>query len=394
MNIMSQGNPLEPISRQEFSERRRTLANRAVAAGLSGVIAFGRQGTASTRAGYVIYLSDYYTPFFDGLEDCAPHWAALGHAAVVVSASGQALLVTDMDCYYFDAERPLRTGIDVVHDTNVMRGIAKAAQTLGMASGNVGLVGHEILSVKRFALLCSLMPEANLIWKDELLDDDMTIKTDAELRILRYANKIVEDIASQALAKAAPGVTEHELVDFARRSIAQAGGELLWMRPNRLVPFKDGDIYYMSIVAWFHGYFVDVARNCLIGRADPERRAFLSYLNDFILGQAEHLRPGVTAEEAAAFGYGYFTSLKSNLSRAQIEAGAVCPFPAFGHGIGLTFGKPYIREGDTTILRPGMVIAIEANYKVPDVGVAEAEVTVEIGERGPRLLSGLSFTGA
>ena len=49
----------------------------------------------------------------------------------------------------------------------------------------------------------------------------------------------------------------------------------------------------------------------------------------------------------------------------------LCPFPAFGHGIGLTFGKPYIREGDTTILRPGMVIAIEANY-------------------GPRLLSGLA----
>jgi Xaa-Pro aminopeptidase len=67
----------------------------------------------------------------------------------------------------------------------------------------------------------------------------------------------------------------------------------------------------------------------------------------------------------------------------------LCPFPAFGHGIGLTFGKPYICEGDETVLRPGMVIAIEANYEVPNAGVAEAEITVEIGDDGPHLLSGL-----
>src|ERR1700728_1085348 len=394
MNIMSKGNLFEPIAREEFDARRKALGERAAAAGLSGAIAFGRQGTASTRAGYVLYLSDYYTPFFDGLEDCLPHWAALGHAAVVVAASGDALLVTDMDCYYFDGRRPQEAGIEVVHDTNVMRGIAKAAQMLGIANGGIGLIGREILSVGRFELLRSLLPEVALVWRDGLLDDDMMIKSDAELRILRYANKVVEDIASQALAKAVPGATEHELADFVRRSVAQAGGELLWMRPNRLLPLADGDIYYMSIVAWFRGYFVDVARNCVVGRAQPEKRALVSYLNEFILAQAEQLRPGTTAEQAAAFGYGYFAGPKANLTRAQIERGALCPFPAFGHGIGLTFGRPYIREGDSTMLRPGMVIAIEANYALPHVGVAEAEVTVEIGPSEPHLLSGLGSPGA
>lgn len=389
MNIVSRGALLEPISAAEFGARRKRLAARAAAAGLAGAVAFGRQGTASTRAGYVIYLSDYYTPFFDGLEDCAPHWAGLGHAAVVVSASAQALLVTDMNHYYFDAARPQRAGIEVVHDTNVIGGIAKAARTLGVADGKIGLIGEEILSAKRHALLRALLPESNLLWMDELLDEDMMIKSAAELRILRHANKVVEDIAGQALERARPGVTEHELADFVRRAIAQAGGELFWMRPNRLIPLKAGDIYYMSIVAWFHGYFVDVARNCVVGAASPERRRLIGYLNDFILAQAGELKPGVTAAEAAAFGYRYFLGPRSHLTRAQIEAGAVCPFPAFGHGIGLTFGRPYIREGDATVLRPGMVIAIEANYQLPDVGVAEAEVTVEVGQERPQLLSGL-----
>jgi Xaa-Pro dipeptidase len=380
---------LVPIAPNEFHLRRQALAKRAAESGLTGAVAFGRQGTASTRAGYVIYLSDYYTPFFDGLEDFAPHWAGLGHAAVVVSASGDALLVTDMNHYYFDSECPLRAGINVVHDTNVMRGVAKAAQILGIAKGKVGLIGEEILSAKRYALLQSLMPNLTLVWNDALLDDAMMIKSDAELHILRHANKVVESIAARALAKATPGVTEHELADFVRRSIAEADGELLWMRPNRLKPLADGDIYYMSIVAWFHGYFVDVARNCVVGTASAEKRELVNYLNDYILAQAGYLKPGVTAEEAAAFGYRYFINPKTKLTRTQIEEGVLCPFPAFGHGIGLTFGKPYIREGDKTVLRAGMVIAIEANYELPNVGVAEAEVTVEIGDNGPRLLSGL-----
>ena len=386
---MGTNNPIAQITSAEFEARRQSLARRCSEAGFAGAVAFARQGTASTRTGYVIYLSNYYTPFFDGLEDCAPHWAGLGHAAVVVAASGDALLVTDMDHYYFPAEGPRQAGIGVVHDTNVMRGIAKAFQTLEITKGKVALIGEEILSVKRFELLKSLNPALALTWDDTLLDDAMMIKSESELRILRHANKIVEEIAEEALARAQPGATEHDLASFVRRNIAEAGGELLWMRPCGLSSLSDGDIYYMSIVAWFHGYFVDVARNCVVGSASAEKISLVNYLNEYILGQAEYLKPGITAEEAAEYGYRYFLNPKSKLTREKIEEGALCPFPAFGHGIGLSFGKPYIRDGDKTVLQPGMVIAIEANYEIPGVGVAEAEVTVEIREEGPKLLSGL-----
>jgi Xaa-Pro aminopeptidase len=386
---LNERSSLTSISTHEFRQRRRALAHRISDAGLAGAIAFGRQGTASTKAGYVLYLSDYYTPFFDGLEDCLPHWSGLGHAAVVVSAAGDAVLVTDMNHYYFDAAGPERSGVEVLHDTNVMRGVSKALEKLGVSKGKVGLIGGEILSVKRFALLRSLNTSLTFEWKDALLDDAMMIKSDAELHILRYGNRVVEAIAGEALAKARPGVTEHDLADFVRRRVAEAGGELFWMRPNRLRPLSDGDIYYMSIVAWFHGYFVDVARNGVVGPASAKRSALVNDLNGYILEQAAALKPGITAEDAAAFGYRYFGQPKFNLSRAKIEEGVLCPFPAFGHGIGLTFGRPYIREGDTTELKPGMVIAIEANYELPHVGVAEAEVTVEITKDGPKLLSGL-----
>ena len=327
MNIINAGTLFQPIARAEFEQRRKTLGERIKKAGLSGAIAFGRQGTASTRAGYVLYLSDYYTPFFDGLEDCEPHWAGLGYAAVVTAPSGELLLITDMNHYYFPGERPKAAGIDVVHDTNVMRGIATAAKKLGINKGNVGLIGQEILSVRRFAQLQSVMPALSLIWNDDLLDLDMMVKSEAELRILRYANKAVEDIATQALRKAKPGVTEHELVDFGRRAIAEAGGELFWMRPIRLNPLKDGDIYYMSIVASFRGYFVDVARNTTVGNTTPEKRQLVSYLNDYILAQADELKPGITAEKAAEFGYSYFAGPKLKPESRQDRGRRVVPVP-------------------------------------------------------------------
>ena len=39
------------------------------------------------------------------------------------------------------------------------------------------------------------IPGWTLVWNDDLLDLDMMVKSEAELRILRYANRAVEDIA-------------------------------------------------------------------------------------------------------------------------------------------------------------------------------------------------------
>jgi Xaa-Pro aminopeptidase len=146
----------------------------------------------------------------------------------------------------------------------------------------------------------------------------------------------------------------------------------------------------MSIVGWCRGYFFDIARNKIVGAKPGQRRnATLDVLNDFILRQAAELKPGRTGEEAARFGYRHFVEERKAFARAEIEAGALCPFPAFGHGLGLNYGRPYVREGETMTLKPGMYLAIEANYADPALGMAEAEVDVEIAADGPRVLTKL-----
>lgn len=378
------------IPRAEYSARRARLAADARAQGLDGVVVWSREGTAETRSGYGIYLANYYTKFFSGLDDCPPHFAALGHAAVVVPGAGEATLVVDMHYHYYPAERVAEAIDDVIHDTNVVRGVASALAAKKLTRGRLGLVGSQIMSVKHFQALKDTTPGVEWRVVDDLLIEPMLIKSEAEWRIIRHGCRAVNEVTDDVLAAAQAGVSEMDLMQRAARGLAERDCELWWLRPASTRQLEDGQIYFMSVVGWCQGYFFDIARNKIVGaNAHAPRNATLDALNDFILRQAAELKPGRTGAEAAAFGLRYFIDDLKAVTRADIEAGALCPFPAFGHGLGLNYGRPYVREGESMILKPGMYMAIEANYADPALGMAEAEVNVEITSAGPRILTTL-----
>lgn len=378
------------IARAEYAARRTRLAAAARALGLDGVVVWAREGTAADRAGYGIYLANYYTKFFAGLDDCAPHFAALGHAAVIVPADGDATLVVDMHYHYYPAERVAEAIDDVIHDTNVVRGVVGALTTKNLARGRLGFVGSQIISAKHFQALKDALPGVEWRIVDDLLIEHMLIKSKAEWRIIRHGCQAVNEVTDDVLAAAAPGVSEFDLMQRAARGLAERDCELWWLRPAGMRRLKNGQIYFMSVVGWCQGYFFDIARNKIVGaNAGSRRNATLDALNQFILRQAAELKPGRTGEEAAAFGLRYFIDDLKAVTRAEIEAGALCPFPAFGHGLGLNYGRPYVREGETMVLKPGMYIAIEANHADPALGMAEAEVDVEITAAGPKVLTKL-----
>lgn len=378
------------IARAEYATRRARLAAEARARGLDGVVVWSREGTAADRAGYGIYLANYYTKFFAGLDDCPPHFAALGHAAVIVPADGDATLVVDMHYHYYPAERVAEAIDDVIHDTNVVRGVVGALTTKNLTRGRLGFVGSQITSAKHFQALKDALPGVEWRIVDDLLIEHMLFKSEAEWRIIRHGCQAVNEVTDEVLASAAPDISEFELMQRAQRGLAERDCELWWLRPAGTRRLENGQIYFMSVVGWCQGYFFDIARNKIVGaNAGSRRNATLDALNEFILRQAAELKPGRTGEEAAAFGLRYFIDDLKAVTRAEIEAGALCPFPAFGHGLGLNYGRPYVREGETMVLKPGMYMAIEANYADPALGMAEAEVNVEITAAGPKVLTKL-----
>jgi len=69
----------------------------------------------------------------------------------------------------------------------------------------------------------------------------------------------------------------------------------------------------------------------------------------------EATKPGVVAEELEEVGNEYLRE-REYLERREE---AFLDFQAWGHGMGLSFEKPWLISGDKTVIRPGMYLAVE-----------------------------------
>ncbi|MCC6212100.1 MAG: aminopeptidase P family protein [Burkholderiales bacterium] len=389
------------IPKSEFARRRGALAQACAGAGLDAIVTWSRDSTIADRAGYSIYLGNYQTKFFSSFFDFPPHFACRGHSAVVVPAKGQAALIKD---YPTRTEVPEladrlptalvdRAGLaidEVRFDYNVIGGVAAMLGQAGLGQGRLGLVGSGVLSAKHLRALEQALPGVEWVPADELLDSQMRIKSPAELEVIRYACAAVDSALDRAFLSASVGIAERDLAFRVACDLADQGCEVCWVRPNTSRRLAAGDIYSMAVVGWYQGYIFDVTRSRVIGGSPSAQQSrLLDLVNEFVLRQVDELQPGRTAGEAAKFGCHYFIDEKREFSRADFEAGILGTFAAFGHGLGLGWERPILREEEDIVLRPGMFLAVEAAYRKPEVGFVEAEVNVEITENGPRLLTRL-----
>jgi Xaa-Pro aminopeptidase len=279
---------------------------------------------------------------------------------------------------------------EIQHDYNLIRGIISVLREKGLDHGRIGLMGCHILSMKHFEEIQRSLPNVEWVPSDNLLVEQMLIKSKAEMNLIRYACKAISEVSDQVLDAAQPGVSEAELVSQLDLGLTERGCELSLMRPNRPNRLERGQIYYMAVCGHCKGYFFDISRNKIVGeKPNPKQAEFLGLLNEFVLGQTEEVRAGRTAHEAAQFGMHYFIDEKKEFTREEFEAGILGTFASFGHSLGLVWSRPWIRPGDETTLRAGMFMAVEAVYSKPGLGLAEAEVNFEITEDGPRILTKL-----
>ncbi|MPZ61738.1 MAG: type I methionyl aminopeptidase [Propionibacteriales bacterium] len=250
------------------------------------------------------------------------------------------------------------------------------------------------------------------------------LKTEAELAVVREAGRMVARVHDAVRARAAVGVTLRELDDLARKILADAGAEPVFLgyQPRfATTPFpgvictsvndaalhgipdgyrlRDGDVLSVDCGAEIDGWVADAATTFIVGTPDPDdgrliestRRALDAAINtavvDARLGDVSY----AIGEVARADGYGINTDYG-------------------GHGVGRQMHEePSVpndgRPGRGMRLRPGLVIAIEpwfmsggdSSYYVDDDGwtlrtgdgsrAAHMEHTVAITPDGPRVLT-------
>ncbi|MFQ5917058.1 MAG: M24 family metallopeptidase, partial [Candidatus Binatia bacterium] len=365
--------------KSEFEERRTRLAKSCDDAGLDGALVVSRGGKASTHNGYCLYLANYFTHWCPGVNDFPPYWNCRGHPAIVLPVHGEATLIQTMvpelggkDLRIHDDVRADYCINEVRHYSNVIRGITETIREKGLEQGRIGLIGSLILSMKHFQELQDAFPKVEWVPSDDLLIDQMLIKSDAEWGVIRYACESISEVTDQVLEAGRPGVSEAELVTQIDLALRERGCELSFMRPNRLNRLERGQIYYMAIVGHCNGYFFDMSRNKVVGaKPSPKQAELLDLLNDFVLRQTEECQPGRTGGEASQFGIRYLIDERKLFTREEFEKGITGTYACFGHGLGLSWTPPNIRPGDETVLRPGMFMAVELVYNMPGLGLAD-----------------------
>jgi Xaa-Pro aminopeptidase len=240
----------------------------------------------------------------------------------------------------------------------------------------------------------------------DLVEDQMAIKSDAELALLRESCKW-GNLAHTLLQRyTRPGVTETEAETRAtteatyamldaigpiyRAQSAWFSGAAAGYRgqigrnaaiPHALannIAFQVGDILVTGATAPVWGYHSELERTMVIGPPSDEQERLFEHMVALQDLAVEAIRPGEPCAEVDRRVRAYYDEhgLWDNW-RHHV-----------GHAIGLRYHEgPFLDRGDETEIRPGMVFTVEPGLYAPTVGGFRHSDTVAVTENGVEWLT-------
>jgi Xaa-Pro aminopeptidase len=189
------------------------------------------------------------------------------------------------------------------------------------------------------------------------------VKDGEEIGRLRAAGSAADAVFSEILAIGFEGRTEREVATDLARLLQEHGHQraeftIVGSGPNAASSHHDsgnrriaaGDAVVMDFGGVMDQYCSDITRTVFVGEPSAEQREVYDVVRAAQQAAFEAVRPGVEAQEVDRAARGVIT-----------EAGYGERFVhRTGHGIGLEVHEaPYIVEGDTTALEPGMTFSDE-----------------------------------
>jgi D-alanyl-D-alanine dipeptidase len=357
-----------PFTADDFAQRLRRGAETAGRAGLDGLLV--------TPGPDLLYLTGY-----------APVAITERITMLVVPADGEPrLLVPKLERP--DAEAaPAGSNLGIVDWTDGSDPYAAAASLLG---GD----GRYAISDSAWAM--------HLLGLQDHVPGASYVSMTTALPLLR-AIKDADEIERLAAAGAAADLAYEEIVklQFAGRSENDVGAELARLLrrfghsqvdftvvgsgPNGANPHHEigpriigeGDMVVLDFGGLKDGYGSDTTRTVHVGEPAAKEREVHDVVRRAQQAAFEAVRPGVECQEI------------DRVARAVItEAGYGEYFiHRVGHGIGLTTHEPpYMVEGETQILEPGMCFSIEPGIYLPgQFGVRIEDIVTVVPDGGRRL---------
>jgi Xaa-Pro aminopeptidase len=270
------------------------------------------------------------------------------------------------------------------HRESPMQALARAVQRVGVTGDRIG-IEVEYFSADSLRQLKKLLPVAQLVPSDYDLEWVRSLKTPAEIKILKASADLLDDAFLEAFTSIRPGDTEWDFHSCVIESSMRLGAEycrgFIAAGINNDISFfgtnhkrlEPGDIIHTDYATYLEGYPSNLTRLGVIG--EPSNLQRKKYANLLAVENriVEFMRPGVTGREVFRFA-----------RQACLELGYIHTAAILGHNLGLGYhDRPMLTDAETMPLEASNHIALEPllewTFHIQD------QVLIEAG--GARIIS-------
>jgi Xaa-Pro dipeptidase len=251
-----------------------------------------------------------------------------------------------------------------------------------------------------------LSPHLPVTLISSALDQQMAIKSEHELRLIResirwghHAHELLQqytqpglrenDVVARACKEATSAMTEALGPDYRQRNKWISGALAIYrgqIGRNSALPhalatnatFQTGDTLVTGAGADVWGYLSELERTMFIGDVSPEQRRFFQHMLNLQEVAFEQIRPGLLCADVDRAVRTYYE--KENLTEHWRHH--------VGHSLGQRIHEsPFLDIGDSTILQPGMVLSVEPGLYIPGLGGFRHSDTVLVTADGLEILT-------
>jgi Xaa-Pro dipeptidase len=322
---------------------------------------------------------------------CVHWWPSERLLALVIPRTGQPLLI----CPAFEEAR-LRESLVYSADVRVWQEnesptklLAASLTDRGLRTGRIGI--EEGLHFTFFDHFRAAAPGYDLVSADPVTIGCRAVKSPHELELMRLACEATCEIYRIVFANLKEGMSQEqvsELVSAGYEQMHLPGDAMVLFGPSAALPhgskqprtLKEGDVVLIDDGCTVEGYWSDVTRTGVFGKpTEKMQRVFdtVRQAQDAALDAARAGRLSGSVDDAA----------RSAVTSAGFGPGYKFFSHRVGHGIGLDIHEhPYLVQGSTTVLQPGMTFSNEPGIYIPNEFGIRCEDVMAITPAGPAQL--------
>jgi Xaa-Pro dipeptidase len=312
-------------------------------------------------------------------------------AAVILPREGDPVLVV---CTIEQAQaerdsriRDIRGYVEFAASPMVL--IGEVLQEKGLDGAKLG-IETRVLTAHYYDEMKQRLPGARLASADDLLSRLRMVKQSLEIETLAHAALSTDRAIRAAYESGRIGSGDKIIADNLANGIQLSGADqvaflVLGAGPSAALahpsatqrPLEVGDVVRCDAGGHYSGYYSDLARTAVVGRATDEQQDIYRRLWAVHESTIAAALPGVRA-----------CDLYHHCRQAFADQGLEMKMPHIGHSLGIGLHElPILSPFDETILAEGMVLAIEPIHRCDGGPIFHVEDLVEVTANGPRVLS-------